>query len=894
MNILLLRGFNNYFNRIVKKYSTLADYKSNSHSYLDLTNINFNPNDGVSTELIIGSANQKENNAPLAWDQVGTPDYLICYEMEGTPTAPVIKFRWFVLESERTRNGQYRIALKRDVVVDHLTQIMSAPCFVEKGSINDIANPLLYNNESMTYNQIKKDERFLKDSTGSAWIIGYMAKNRANTAVNVSTTVAIMDGVPIDYYDEDELPFTVSTSSATSVHAFRPDTMSLMIPMSFFRNGGWGRFYATQGWHTINYGTNLDQSLNITNAYVSGDAIGSYDPATQLNSWGCEKFSSQISGYASTYKVNNTSAVEQFQIAPVLDATYINLIGKKYFYSWDTPLDHDQAKQASLNVISNLAPSNAAKNAVQALVNDYMENDGYAVYYGDILSQYNNKFVKVGSDYYRMSIEPNNEDRFDIFYSNSSNYPTYTASGNNTVATHIKSDIIDPMIDILNSMDSSSTYFVKQTGIKAAALAVAQSKGYNIILSRLSTEQLDVTLQTGKRATYDCPANLFAIPYGNLQFKTSDNSDVFMTQPDEGLALARAIAQSLGDSVIYDLQLVPYVPSQIIRNLMSNSDTLVLSDLESATYDVATRTISGTTTNASFVLYPSSCKGTFDILETITPYAKENYSAALNHKISNETELCRLVSPNFNGMFEFGLAKNNSVESFNVDYTYKPIQPYIHINPNFKFIYGQDWDDARGLICGGDFSLSFINDAWINYENNNKNYQQIFNRQIENMDINNQIAKEQLDWKTFAGYFGGGIGGGVGGAVAGAKVGGPYGAIAGAIGGAYMGTVGAYIGGEMDKEWLARQQAETKDYTIDMYGYNLGNIKAMPYSLSRSESLTNNNKIWPIVELYGPTEKEIDNLINKIKYNGMTIMAIGTLNDYTASNDFSLVMYKVN
>ena len=66
MNILLLRGFNNYFNRIVKKYSTLADYKSNSHSYLDLTNINFNPNDGVSTELIIGSANQKENNAPLA------------------------------------------------------------------------------------------------------------------------------------------------------------------------------------------------------------------------------------------------------------------------------------------------------------------------------------------------------------------------------------------------------------------------------------------------------------------------------------------------------------------------------------------------------------------------------------------------------------------------------------------------------------------------------------------------------------------------------------------------------------------------------------------------------------------------------------------------------------
>lgn len=65
MNILLLRGFNNYFNRVVKKYSTLADYQSNSASYLDLANINFNPNDGVATELVIGSTNQKENNAPL-------------------------------------------------------------------------------------------------------------------------------------------------------------------------------------------------------------------------------------------------------------------------------------------------------------------------------------------------------------------------------------------------------------------------------------------------------------------------------------------------------------------------------------------------------------------------------------------------------------------------------------------------------------------------------------------------------------------------------------------------------------------------------------------------------------------------------------------------------------
>lgn len=83
MNILLLRGFNNYFNRTVKKYSSIADYKSNSASYIDLSNINFNPNDGITTELIFGNENQKEGGIPLYWSRNGTPDYLLCYDNFG-------------------------------------------------------------------------------------------------------------------------------------------------------------------------------------------------------------------------------------------------------------------------------------------------------------------------------------------------------------------------------------------------------------------------------------------------------------------------------------------------------------------------------------------------------------------------------------------------------------------------------------------------------------------------------------------------------------------------------------------------------------------------------------------------------------------------------------------
>ena len=280
MNILLLRGFNNYFNRTVKKYSTLADYRSNSSSYLDLANINFNPNDGVATELIIGSVNQKENNAPLDWENIGTPDYLICYENN------VIKFRWFVLESERTRQGQYRIALKRDVLAESFNKIIKAPCFVEKGTINDITDPLLYNSESLTYNQIKKAEYELKDNTGTGWIVGYLAKNRANTPVHVSTQIALIDGVPAEYIDEEDLPFSVDPTAGTNVYSYTPDSMTLLMPISYFRNGGWGNFYVNQGWKAVNYGSNnirAVDSINRTGAYVGGDVIGSYDPLTQLN-----------------------------------------------------------------------------------------------------------------------------------------------------------------------------------------------------------------------------------------------------------------------------------------------------------------------------------------------------------------------------------------------------------------------------------------------------------------------------------------------------------------------------------------------------------------------------------------------------------------------------------
>ncbi len=83
MNLLILKSFNNYANRIALRYDTLDLYKQASEAYFDFKDINFNPADGVNTEVIIGSENQQKQEGqislPLDWEFSGSPDYLICY-----------------------------------------------------------------------------------------------------------------------------------------------------------------------------------------------------------------------------------------------------------------------------------------------------------------------------------------------------------------------------------------------------------------------------------------------------------------------------------------------------------------------------------------------------------------------------------------------------------------------------------------------------------------------------------------------------------------------------------------------------------------------------------------------------------------------------------------------
>ena len=152
---LYLLHYNNYFNRIIKTEVSLADYLD--YSLGSIQNVNFNPNDGVDTEQIINWSGD-------------TPDYVVCVNEQSQ-----IDSRWFVIEASRTRGLQYLLKLKRDVIADNLASFMQSTAFIKRGYVPN-SNPLIFNSEGNSFNQIKQSETLLTNNIESPWLVLYLAR----------------------------------------------------------------------------------------------------------------------------------------------------------------------------------------------------------------------------------------------------------------------------------------------------------------------------------------------------------------------------------------------------------------------------------------------------------------------------------------------------------------------------------------------------------------------------------------------------------------------------------------------------------------------------------------------------------------------------------------------
>ena len=98
--------------------------------------------------------------------------------------------------------------------------------------------------------------------------------------------------------------------------------------------------------------------------------------------------------------------------------------------------------------------------------------------------------------------------------------------------------------------------------------------------------------------------------------------------------------------------------------------------------------------------------------------------------------------------------------------------------------------------------------------------------------------------------------------------------------GAAVGGVLSAVGGIADVAISDKLRNEAIDYTKDQFGYKLGNIQALPYTLTKVSSFNSNNKLFPVLEYYTCTDVEKEALANKIAYNGMSVGVIGTINQF--------------
>lgn len=358
----------------------------------------------------------------------------------------------------------------------------------------------------------------------------------------------------------------------------------------------------------------------------------------------------------------------------------------------------------------------------------------------------------------------------------------------------------------------------------------------------------------------DAPYDMFVIPYtDNITIKFSD-SNLTTILPNKGLSLefAQLLATKMSDG-LYDLQLLPYCPFsgyEVAGNIVTvpylnkrityieDDDGKVKTALIWCSYSSGTKNI---------ILDKSL---TFD-----------------NKKMENQCSFYRLVSPNYNGQFEFNLARNNvnPLQTFNVDYTYMPYHPYIHINPVFGGLYGEDYDDSRGLICGGDFSVARTSSAWETYQLQNKNFLNIFDRQTQNLETNHKYD------------LGAGITQAVLGSLQGAASGMAMGSLAGPGGAAIGGIVGgvtSLAGGIADVGISEAKYGESMKYRKDIFDMKLDNIRALPNSIAKSTAHTYNNKIFPILEFYTCTDTEKQVVANLIANSSMKVGSIDTVSTY--------------
>ena len=476
-----------------------------------------------------------------------------------------------------------------------------------------------------------------------------------------------------------------------------------------------------------------------------------------------------------------------------------------------------------------------------------LQEEGVSNTKAEDLLKYNNKVIKFKNDeVYKISVYPKSGE-------------------NRTAFANIGKNLSKNMLEGIKAALGSGTVSL-QSAYSDWLEYSYQAQIYVVEGTKLNKGEYTYNINQGHYTLSDAPYSMFCMPYGSLT--VTEGSTSIRTSADIQLAVATDMAKANGQ--MYDIQILPYCP---------------LSDIVSMSYTVTdNRAYDQIKEGEKIVGYIFHCQRAsfskrISLLNNVSGGAPDwsmEKSNPVDVKVQNECEFIRFNSPNYASSWEMSVAKNNGINYINVSATYKPFSPYIKVYPDFKGLYGSDFNDQRGLILAGDFSIPVVTDQWKTYELQNKNYQNMFDREIKNLEVQQKYGR----MSDIIGAATGAIGAAGTGMALGAA-GGPIGMAAGAIGGGLL-SAGAGIADIYINDQL---RDEAKSYKQDMYGFQLGNIKALPSTLAKTSAYNIDNKYFPFIEYYSATEVEIEAFRNKLKYNGMTVGVIGKFADYLTEGE---------
>ena len=421
-----------------------------------------------------------------------------------------------------------------------------------------------------------------------------------------------------------------------------------------------------------------------------------------------------------------------------------------------------------------------------------------------------------------------------------------------------------------------SNYFYGQVGSNCYTLSgnIAEMV---LEAEEVSADEWTATIDNTRTHLKDQPYDMFCLPYADVTI----NGYTFTKA--NSMNMAQAIAATLGDASVYDIQLLPFCPCRKLINF--DTSTGVVNRYYLTNQGTSYSTISnksGTTVSLLFWCSESNFTFTIPCDKTVinsttklqTEYINTDFidipTDSLEFKSKNIYQSMRFCAPDYSNFFEFNPRMNNGMSLINVECTYMPYSPYIRIYPQFNYLYGKSFNDNRGLVLKGDYSIPRLSSSWANYKLQNKNYLNTFNLETYYLNRQNNLAT--------IGDTIGAITGAIGAGVSGSTMGKALGAGGLGIG---IGTGLASLGGGIADVLINNQTRQLQMQQREkQFNYNIENIKAIPYGLSSSGSFNLNRKMFPYIEMYEPTTQEKVLVENYIQYQGMNYKGIGKVSNY--------------